>query len=84
MAVIEQEPTPSRTGRGADLMKIGLPPLLIFIAFLVLWQLQVWHRLLNIQLFQLPLPSQIAASFSEFLEGALRARKPAYWLRGED
>lgn len=27
---------------------------------------------------------QIAASFSEFLEGALRARKPAYWLRGED
>jgi hypothetical protein len=25
---------------------------------------------------------QIANSFSEFLEGALRARSPAYWLRG--
>lgn len=25
---------------------------------------------------------QIAGSFAEFLEGALRSRQPAYWLRG--
>jgi NitT/TauT family transport system permease protein len=49
--------------RRGDLWKIALPPLLIFLAVLVLWQLQIIHALLRIQIYQLPIPSQILASF---------------------
>src|SRR5438132_13952443 len=45
-------------------LKAGLPPLLVFLALLALWQFEVLHRLLNIQTFQLPIPSQIAESFA--------------------
>lgn len=40
-----------------------LPPLSLFLGLLVLWQMGLLHRLLNIQTFQLPLPSQIVESF---------------------
>ncbi len=36
-----------------------LPPLLVAIVLLALWQFEVLHALLNIKTFQLPLPSQI-------------------------
>jgi NitT/TauT family transport system permease protein len=50
--------------RRADWWKIALPPLLIFIAVLLLWQFQVIHALLNIKTFQLPLPSEILDAFA--------------------
>jgi NitT/TauT family transport system permease protein len=50
--------------RGGDWWKIALPPLLIFIAVLLLWQFQVIHALLNIKTFQLPLPSEILDAFA--------------------
>lgn len=49
--------------RRADLLKTAVPPVLVFLAVLGLWQLQVIHLLLNIKTFQLPLPSQIVESF---------------------
>ena len=39
-----------------------LPPLLVAILLLALWQLEVIHSLLNIKTFQLPLPTQIIDS----------------------
>ena len=35
------------------------PPVLVAVIAVVLWQLQIIHRLLNIQIFQLPIPTQI-------------------------
>jgi NitT/TauT family transport system permease protein len=42
---------------------LALPPVLIFVAVVALWELQVFHQLLNIKTFQLPVPSQIVESF---------------------
>jgi NitT/TauT family transport system permease protein len=51
--------------RPAEILKTALPPLLVFVAVLALWQMQVIHALLNIKTFQLPLPSQIIDSFGQ-------------------
>src|SRR5689334_3260897 len=62
MAVIDSSaPAPRRR---AEVWKAVLPPVLVFVVVLALWQFQVIHALLNIQIFQLPLPSQIVESFS--------------------
>ncbi len=50
-------------GRVEDALKTTLPPALIFVAVVLMWQFGVFHRLLNIQTFQLPVPSQIIESF---------------------
>lgn len=39
-----------------------LPPVLVAVVFIVLWQFEIIHALLNIKTFQLPLPSQIIES----------------------
>ncbi|HET6262055.1 MAG TPA: hypothetical protein VFG99_07420, partial [Chloroflexia bacterium] len=64
MALIERDPIaiPGAT-RHTDLLKAGLPPVLVFIAVMTLWQTGIFHLLLNIKTFQLPLPSQIIESF---------------------
>src|SRR4051794_15788097 len=64
MAAAESEHRSIR-GRPAEWVKIGLPPVLVFVLVVVLWQLQVIHALLRIQTFQLPLPSQIVDSFGQ-------------------
>jgi NitT/TauT family transport system permease protein len=70
MAVIENERQPiERRSRTAEAAKAILPPVLIFVIVILLWQFQAIHALLNIKIFQLPLPSQIIESFG---------------LRGED
>ncbi len=46
-----------------DALKTTLPPALIFVAVILMWQFGVFHRILNIQTFQLPVPSQIIESF---------------------
>ena len=60
----ETQAAPARKARGGW-WKTVLPPVLVFVAMLILWQAQAIHALLNIQTFQLPLPSQIAQSFTE-------------------
>jgi NitT/TauT family transport system permease protein len=60
----EAQAGPTRKARGGW-WKTVLPPVLVFVAVLILWQAQVIHALLNIQTFQLPLPNQIAQSFTE-------------------
>lgn len=55
--------TPPIVRRTAWLVR-GLPPLALFILMVLLWQGQILHALLNIQTFQLPLPSAILDSFS--------------------
>jgi NitT/TauT family transport system permease protein len=64
MALIERDPVgmPGTTRR-ADMLKAGLPPVLVFVAVMLLWQTGIFHMLLNIKTFQLPLPSQIIESF---------------------
>lgn len=62
MASLDRAPAPSPTRRGT-VLKTVLPPVLIGAAVLLLWQFEVIHRLLHIQTFQLPVPSQIAESF---------------------
>src|ERR687888_399143 len=49
--------------RPVEFLKTALPPALVFIVVLSLWQSQVIHALLNIRTFQLPLPSEIIDSF---------------------
>src|SRR5437763_14781262 len=39
-----------------------LPPLLAALVFILLWQFEVVHAILNIKTFQLPLPTQIIES----------------------
>ncbi len=53
-------------------LKTGLPPLLVAVILLALWQLEVIHGLLNIKTFQLPLPTQI-------IEAAIK-RSRDLWL----
>jgi NitT/TauT family transport system permease protein len=43
-------------------LKTIVPPLLVAIVLVTMWQLEIIHRLLNIQTFQLPLPTQIIES----------------------
>jgi NitT/TauT family transport system permease protein len=64
VALIERDPIaiPGAT-KSTDLLKAGLPPVLVFIAVMLLWQTGIFHLLLNIKTFQLPLPSQIIESF---------------------
>jgi NitT/TauT family transport system permease protein len=49
--------------RRADLLKTALPPIAVFVTVILLWQLEVFHALLNIRRFQLPLPSEIIEAF---------------------
>src|SRR3954470_13470189 len=56
---------PRTISRSFEWLKIALPPALVFVVVLVLWQTQVIHALLNIRTFQLPVPSQIINSFTE-------------------
>jgi NitT/TauT family transport system permease protein len=64
MALIERDPIAiPGTARHTDLLKAGLPPVLVFVAVMLLWQTGIFHLLLNIKTFQLPLPSQIIESF---------------------
>jgi NitT/TauT family transport system permease protein len=62
MAALERNNTRVKN-RPVELLKTALPPALVFVAVLALWQLRVIHALLNIQTFQLPLPSEIVDSF---------------------
>jgi NitT/TauT family transport system permease protein len=64
MAALESDNRTARS-RPIDWLKTGLPPVLVFVAVVVLWQMQVIHALLHIQTFQLPLPSQIVDSFGQ-------------------
>jgi NitT/TauT family transport system permease protein len=64
MALADPNETITPPRRRADWWKTVLPPLLIFIAVLLLWQFQVLHALLNIKTFQLPLPSDILDAFA--------------------
>src|SRR5437764_13676689 len=64
MAALDSDKRTARRRPGEGL-KTGLPPVLVFVAVLVLWQMQVIHALLRIQTFQLPLPSQIIDSFGQ-------------------
>jgi NitT/TauT family transport system permease protein len=50
--------TSVRTRRG-EWWKLALPPVAVFLVVLVLWQVQIIHGLLNIGLYQLPIPSAI-------------------------
>src|SRR5688500_10769394 len=52
-------------GRRSEAVKTAVPPIAIFVAVIALWEAQVIHALLNIKIFQLPLPSQIVAKFGE-------------------
>lgn len=52
-------------GRVGEALKLTLPPALIFAAVVALWQFKVFHWLLRIEIFQLPLPSQIIESFGK-------------------
>ncbi len=64
MAVVSKSRfAPAMKGRAAEALKTTLPPALIFVAVITLWQLGVFHWLLRIQTFQLPLPGQIIESF---------------------
>lgn len=66
MALLENElPQIERRSRTADAMKSIVPPVAVFVVVIALWQLQVFHALLNIKLFQLPLPSQIVEAFGK-------------------
>jgi NitT/TauT family transport system permease protein len=58
------EPVAPPRRRAAEVWKTALPPLLFFALALALWQTEAIHRLLNIQTFQLPIPSQIWESFN--------------------
>ena len=49
--------------RRIDIARAAIPPILVFVAVIALWQFEVIHTLLNIRTFQLPLPSQIIESF---------------------
>src|SRR5438552_15171532 len=62
MVVLESN-NRNASNRLAELLKTALPPTPGFVAVLVLCQLRVIHALLNIQTFQLPLPSEIVDSF---------------------
>jgi NitT/TauT family transport system permease protein len=53
---------PGRSLR-SELLGLVLPPLAIFILLVLLWQLEIIHGLLQIQTFQLPVPSQIIEAF---------------------
>ena len=59
-AAAKRAPAPRRT-RFADgaLARIGLP-VLAGVAFIALWELKAFHLALNLQPYQLPLPSAIA------------------------
>src|SRR5262245_12879807 len=52
-------------GKGwiAELRRLVLAPAMIFIAVMVLWERKAFHALLNIETFQLPIPSQIIDAF---------------------
>lgn len=66
MSVSENELQPVKSGgRSAPAVRAILPPLVVFIAIILLWQLQVIHAALNIKTFQLPLPSQILEAFGK-------------------
>lgn len=56
-------PQIEKKSRAGEVAKFALPPILVFVAVLLLWQFQVIHAILNIKTFQLPLPSQIIESF---------------------
>jgi NitT/TauT family transport system permease protein len=65
MAVAQRsgQPTPKNTATQVRRWLLTvLPPLLVAFLLLALWQFEVIHRLLNIQTFQLPLPTQIIES----------------------
>ncbi|MFL5732687.1 MAG: ABC transporter permease [Chloroflexia bacterium] len=64
MATVETE-TRSSKNRPVEWAKAVLPPVLVFVVVVALWQMQVLHALLRIQTFQLPLPSQIIDSFGQ-------------------
>ena len=62
-AVSTGEFAPASGGRIAEALKTTVPPALIFVVAITLWQLGAFHWLLRIQTFQLPLPSQIIEAF---------------------
>jgi len=61
MAALDAPVTRPRAG---TTVLLALPPLLLLGIVLALWQSEALHRLLGIQVFQLPLPSGILAAFA--------------------
>lgn len=59
MQIVEKE------RRGAEVLRAVLPPVVVFVLVIVVWQFEVIHAVLNIKTFQLPLPSQIIEAFGK-------------------
>lgn len=62
MAIILPVQTIKNRATTLDWAAKVLPPLIVAIVVLTLWQFEVIHAILNIKTFQLPLPSQIIAA----------------------
>jgi NitT/TauT family transport system permease protein len=64
VAVLDAElPQIAQPNRTIETVKAVIPPIAIFVTVLVFWQVKVIHTILNIQIYQLPLPSQIVEAF---------------------
>ncbi len=58
----EPNPTDKNSSPALRWAQTVLPPLLIAVILLLLWQFEILHAILNIKTFQLPLPTQIIDS----------------------